>query len=320
MSLIGRRGTAGGVTRRQMHQLRLGLLFASPWIVGLLVFNVYPIVASLYLSFTNYDLINVPHFVGLTNYRDLFANDPLFMTALTNTFSFALASIVLGTVVDVGIALLLNTRVRGIGFYRTCFFLPSIVPFVAGVMVWIWMLNPQFGFVNSVLSLLGITGPSWFADPAWSKPALVLLGLWTSGQAVIIYLAAMQDVPRTLYEAAEIDGAGPLRKVVTITLPMITPAFLFNVVIGIIAAFQYFTQAFIAGGTGAGAGSATGIAAGAPEDSTLFVVLHLYNNAFGYLRMGYASAIAWVLTLIILAITLAVLRSSGRWVYYGGVR
>ena len=311
---------SGSLTRRQMQQLRLGLLFASPWIVGLLVFNVYPICASLYLSFTSYDLINAPRFIGLSNYHDLILNDPLFLTSLTNTITFAIASIAAGTVVDVGIALLLNSRVRGIGVYRTIFFLPSVVPVVAGVMVWLWVLNPQFGFVNGVLGLLNISGPSWFADPAWSKPALVLLGLWTSGQAVIIYLAAMQDVPRTLYEAAEIDGAGSLRKVLTITLPMITPAFLFNVVIGIIGAFQYFTQAYIAGGTGAGAGSASGIAAGAPQDSTLFVVPHLYNNAFGYLRMGYASAIAWVVTVIILVITLVVLRASGRWVYYGGVR
>jgi multiple sugar transport system permease protein len=308
------------LTPRQMHQLRLGLLFASPWIVGLLVFNVYPILASLYYSLTDYDLINAPRFIGLGNYADLFLRDPLFVTALANTVFFAAASIILGTIVDVGIALLLNARVRGIGIYRTIFFLPSVVPFVAGVMVWLWMLNPQFGFVNNLLGLVNIAGPAWFQDPAWSKPALVLLGIWTSGQAIIIYLAAMQDVPRSLYEAAEIDGAGPLRRVINITLPMITPAFLFNVVIGIIGAFQYFTQAFIAGGTGSGAGSSTGIAAGAPQDSTLFVVLHLYNNAFGYLRMGYASAIAWVLTAIILAITLAVLRSSGRWVYYGGLR
>jgi multiple sugar transport system permease protein len=305
------------LTDRRFRQERLGLLFASPWILGLLVFNVYPIFASLFYSFTSYNLLSPPSFVGLDNYRDLFVHDPLFLTSLTNTFSFAVACIVCGTVVDVGIALLLAVHARGISTYRTIFFLPSIVPAVAASLVWLWVLNPQYGFVNSLLGLFNIAGPAWFLDPAWSKPALVMLAVWGSGQAIISYLAAIQDVPSSLYEAASIDGAGVWSRVRHVTLPMITPAFLFNVVMGVIGGFQYFTQAYIVG-TGIGGIQSPNI--GGPQDSTLFAVLYLYRNAFGYLRMGYASAIAWVLTLIILAITLAVLRSSGRWVYYGGVR
>ncbi len=317
MIVVGARAKRGPLTRRQRRQLALGLLFTGPWIVGLLAFNVYPILASLFYSFTYYDLLEPPRFVGLSNYGDLLFHDTLFWTALGNTFYYAGGVIAGGTLLDIGLALLLNARVRGMGVYRTLFFLPSVVPAVAGALIWLWVLNPQYGFLNSVLGLVGLPGPSWFQDPAWSKPSLILLGLWTSGQAIIIYLAALQDVPRVLYEAAEIDGAGPWSRTRAITLPMITPAILFNVVIGIILAFQYFTQAYI---VGTGLGTVLGGDIGGPLDSTLFVGLYLYNHAFAYLHMGYASAMAWIFTLIILALTLGVMRSSGRWVYYGGVR
>jgi multiple sugar transport system permease protein len=291
------------LTRRN---LRNGLLFTAPWLVGFISFTAYPVLASLYYSFTQYDVLSPPHWVGLGNYRQL-VSDPLFWTSLYNTLYYAVFFIPVSLVLQITIAMLLNFRVHGMVLYRTIVYLPSIVPTVAGSLLWLWMLNPQFGLVNQALSFLHIATPGWFSDPAWSKPALILMSMWGIGTGIVIYLAGLQNIPQHLYEAAELDGAGVIAKTIYVTIPMLTPTILFNLVMSLIGTFQYFAQVYI-------------ITNGGPLDSTLFYGLYLYNNAFAYLRMGYASALAWILTRIILFITMGVFKSSGRWVYYGGVR
>ncbi|MCL4508463.1 MAG: sugar ABC transporter permease [Chloroflexi bacterium] len=299
-------------TRRSAHRigrltrinLRNGLLFISPWIIGFLAFQVFPITASLYYSFTNYTVLKPPTFIGTLNYVDL-VKDPLFRISLGNTLYLTLVGVPFGTVIAIGLALLLNVKVPGQAFFRTVFYLPTVVPVVATAALFLWILNPQFGLINQFLALFGIVGPGWLATPLWSKPALILLQLWGVGGSMVIYLASLQDVPAELHEAAQIDGAGTIRRTFSITLPLITPVIFFNVVIGLIGSLQYFTQAYI-------------MTAGGPANSTLVYALYLYNNAFEYFHMGYASALAWVLFIIILLSTLLVFRTAGRWVYYAG--
>jgi multiple sugar transport system permease protein len=284
-----------------------GLLFIAPWLVGLLVFTLYPILASFYYSFTEYDIISPPKFVGLANYQALLTSDPLFYKGVGNTLFYAAIAIPFHISVAIGVALLLNMRVRGMAFYRTIFFLPSIVPEIASALLWAWILNPQFGLANALLRRLGLPTLGWLADPASAKPSLVLIGLWGFGASVVIFLAALQDIPQHLYEAAELDGASTPRKVWHITLPMLTPTIFFNLVLGVIGSFQYFTTAYeLTNGEGG------------PASSTLFYALLLYRNAFKYFKMGYASAMAWLLFAFILAIPLVIFKSSGRWVYYEG--
>jgi multiple sugar transport system permease protein len=284
-----------------------GWLFISPWVIGFLLLTAYPLVSSLYYSFTNYTVIKPPEWVGLSNYIELFTRDPLFWTAIRNSLFFVALYVPLSIVLGVGVAMLLNLPVRGKAIYRTLVFLPSIVPEIVTGLLWIWIFHPQFGAINNLLKLGGMSGPGWLSDPMWSKPALVIISLWGLGSSVVIYLAALQDVPEQLYEAAAIDGAGPLANMRHITLPMITPTILFNLVLGIISGLQTFTSAFIiTKGTGG------------PVDSTLFYGLLIYRNAFSYLKMGYASAMSWILFLVILTITLIVFKTSGRWVFYGG--
>jgi multiple sugar transport system permease protein len=282
-----------------------GLLFISPWLIGFCAFRLYPFLASLYYSFTFYTVLKPPTFIGLDNYRKLLLEDVRFHTAVFNTFYYAIFAVPLGTVVGLLLAMLLNMHVRALALYRTIFYLPSITPAVAVSIVWLWIFNPQVGIMNFLLSLAGIKGPGWLGDPAWAKPALIVMSLWGVGGAVVIYLAALQDVPQELYEAAAIDGANEIQKILHITLPMISPVILFNVVIGLIGAFQYFTQAYVMTG-------------GGPADATLFFSLYLYLSAFQFFRMGYAAAMAWILFLIIVLITALVFRLSGRLVYYGG--
>ncbi|MBS4200468.1 sugar ABC transporter permease [Bacillus sp. FJAT-49732] len=259
---------------------------------------------SLFYSFTDYDIIQKPTWVGFKNFTELM-HDELFWKSLYNTFYYTLFSCPLGVVVGVGIALLLNLKVKGMAIYRTIFYLPSIVPFVASSILWLWLLDPQFGVINALLENLGIPGPGWLVDPQWSKPALILMGLWGVGGPMIIYLAALQDIPNDLYESADIDGATWWQKILFITIPMLTPVILFNLIMGLIGSFQYFTQAYI-------------MTRGGPNDSTLFYALYLYNNAFSYFHMGYASAMAWILFAIVMSVTLLIFKSSARWVYYGG--
>ena len=283
-----------------------GYLFASPVIVGLLVFAAYPTLASVYYSFTDYNVIQPPYWTGLQNYHDLLS-DHLFWLSLANTAIYSVVSIPLSLVLGLGLAILLNQQLRSIGFFRALVYLPSVVPTVAGTILWLWILNPQYGVINNLLAGLGVTGPDWINDPLWTKPALILMSLWGIGPTAIIFLAGLHGVPQSLYEAAEIDGAGRLASFRHITLPLITPTLFFNLVLGIIGALQVFNQPYIFGNNGGG-----------PANSILMYVVYLYQTAFQNFQMGYASAMALILFVVILLLTLLVMGTSRRWVYYEG--
>jgi multiple sugar transport system permease protein len=301
------------LTRAERRGLRTGLLFISPWLVGFLAFNLYPAVASLYYSFTNLKILQEPRWIGTTNYTTMF-NDPLFWKSLSNTLYLTVIGVPLAIVVALGIALLLNRQgIRGIGVFRTIFYLPVVIPGVATAILWIFLLNPSNGLVNQFLGALGFKGPGWFFDPVWSKNGLILLTIWAAGDVVIIYLGALQGVSRALYEAAEVDGAGAWVKLRHVTIPMISPAILFNLITGAIGAFQYFTQAYVVSG-GVERGNDSSI--GGVQNSLLMYGLNLYNFGFRYFQMGYASALAWVLLVTILIATLVLLRVSRGRVYY----
>lgn len=281
----------------------VGWLFISPWAIGFLAFALYPFLSSLFYSFTNYTIIAAPQWVGLQNYGQML-HDSLFWKSLYNTLFYTIISVPVSTVVAIGIALLLNLNIRGQAVYRTLFYLPSVVPLVASSVLWLWLFNPSFGFINAFLNSMGIPGPGWLFSELWVKPSLVLMGLWGLGSPIVIYLAALQGVPHDLYEAARIEGANAWARTRHITIPMISPVILFNVVLGLIGSFQYFTQAYV-------------MTQGGPDNSSLFFALYLYQQAFQYLHLGYASAMAWLLFVLILIVTLVVFRSSVRWVYYG---
>jgi multiple sugar transport system permease protein len=295
----------------QRRRLCLGLGFCAPVVVGLLAFTAYPILASLYYSFTRYSVMKPPTWVGTANYSHL-VHDELFWKSLANTAYYAAIAVPVGIIVALGLALLLNLRVRGQALYRTFFFVPSIVPLVASSVLWIWLFNPQNGAINALLRpLLAHLGlgepPGWFADPVWSKPAIILWSLWGVGGSMVIFLAALQDVPRELHEAAQVDGARAWHRLRHITIPFISPQILFVAIMGLIGAFQFFTPAYVmTQGTGG------------PVDSTLFYSLYLFNVAFADFKMGYACALAWILFLLILACTALLFRTSARLVYYAG--
>ena len=296
-----RRRTA--MSRRQWFW---GLAFAAPWLIGLLVLELYPMVMSAYLSLTHYHVFTAPHWIGLRNYRQLLA-DPLFWLSLRNTLFMVVVGIPLNLATAFGLANLLNARLRGVAVFRTAVYLPTLMPAVAGTLLWMWLLNPVYGLINWLLSTLGLHGPGWFSSPVWSKPALIVMGIWGVGAPAIIFLAALQGVPEVLYEAARIDGAGRWRRLRHITLPLVSPATLFLVITGIIGTFQLFTSAYVVtGGTGG------------QDNSLLFTVVYLYQLAFTELRMGYASALAWILFLVILAVSVLTFRATRRLVYYEG--
>jgi multiple sugar transport system permease protein len=306
-------------TRRN---LRNGLLFLSPWILGFLIFTAYPIVATVYYSFTDYNGVTFPpHWVGLRNYVTLLTNDPEFWPAVANTAWWALFSVPLGIVFGVALALLLNLRVRAMGIYRTLFYLPSMVPAVGSTLLWLWLFNPSGGLVDGILGAIGLGQLGWFTDPNWAKPALLIQSLWGLGGGMIIYLAGLKDIPGELYEAASIDGAGALRRLRYITLPLLTPTIFFNLVLGIIGAFSFFSQALIASSAPSdlGGGGGDGISAvGGPVDSTLFYSLYLYQQIFSYFQLGYASAMSWLLTVVVIALTAIIFGTARKWVYYHG--
>lgn len=287
------------------RDLRNGLLFISPWLVGLIVFTIYPIIASVYFSFTDYSVLRAPRWVGLENYAQLLTGDRLFPKTVVNTLYYAAIALPLGIVGSVSLALLLNKKLTGMSVYRTIFYLPNIVPAVAMSVLWLWLLNPNYGLFNSILKGMGLPGIPWLTSPVWAKPSLIFMSLWGIGGSMVIYLAGLQDIPEHLYEAADLDGASALQKTRHVTLPMLTPTIFFNLVMGLIGVFSYFTQAFI-------------MTRGGPIDSTLFYMLYLYQNAFIYFKMGYASAQAWLLFVVVVSLTMMVFKSSGRWVYYGG--
>jgi multiple sugar transport system permease protein len=294
------------MSRQERRRLGMGLLFASPWIVGFLTFTVYPVILSFYYSLHVYTVFGRPmQWVGLENYVELLTQDELFWASLYNTLFMVVFGIPFHIGLAILMALLLNMNLRGLSIYRTIFYLPTIVPVVATSILWMWVFNPEYGLINAVLAEFGIHGPGWLTDPDLAKPSLILMGAWTIGGTLVIFLAGLQDISRQLYEAAMIDGAGTLHQVRHITLPMLSPVIFFNVVVSVIGGFQIFTQSFI-------------MTNGGPLDATLFYALYLYQNAFRYFNMPYASAMAWILFLIVIAATLIVFRSSARLVYYEG--
>lgn len=287
---------------------KTGMLFVLPWTIGFLVFTLYPMAASLVYSFNIYHSRQPLEWVGWQNYTDLLKDD-LFWTSLSNTIYIVCIGVPLTLLASFLCAVLLNLKVRGQSIYRAIYFLPSIVPTVASTILWVWILNPQMGILNSILESIGIDGPNWMSNPSWSKPGLILLGMWVMGGTIVIYLSGLQDVPTSLLEAAEIDGANWWQRLWHITIPMVSPITLFNLITGVIAAFQYFTQAYIYSGFQA---------LGYPLNSTLFYSVYLYQTGFLYLKMGYASAMAWILFIIILICTLLLLKVSERFTYYAG--
>ncbi len=294
------------ISKRSKRNIRNGLLFVSPFLIGFACFVTYPIVASLYYSFCDFNIFQKPTWIGIENYKNM-VRDDLFVTSVYNTLYYTLLYIPFSLFFGIGMALLLNTKIKGLSIYRTIYYLPTLVPTIAASILWIQILDPTYGLINNILRFLGINGPGWIADPKWSKLSLVVMGFWGIGGSVIIYLAGLQDVPQQLYEAAELDGASNWQKVIYVTLPMISPIILFNLIMGIIGALQYFTQAYV-------------MTNGGPANSTLFYSLYLYRNAFQFFNMGYASAMAWLLFIATLLCTLIVLKSSVKWVYYGGTR
>lgn len=280
-------------------------LMISPWLAGFLLFTLGPMVASLVISFTRWDLLSPARFVGLANYQKMFTRDPLFWQSLKVTTVYTAAYVPLELTGGLILALLMNQRLKGIALFRTIYYLPSVLPGVAFVVLWMWILHPDVGLLNTVLSYLGIQGPRWLVDPRWALSALLMMSLWGLGRSMVIYLASLQTLPAHLYEAAAIDGANAWQSFWKITLPLLTPTIFFNLVLSIISTFQTFTSAFVA-------------TDGGPLDSTLFYVLYLFRQAFQYFNMGYASAMAWFLFLVILILTLLIVRSSEHWVYYEG--
>jgi multiple sugar transport system permease protein len=274
-----------------------------PWIIGFLVFTFGPMGYSVYLSMAKWDIIGTPRWVGLDNYKQLFFKDDLFWTSLKVTAIYSFAGVPLRLALSLILALLLNQAVMFRNFFRTLFYTPSVMSGVAVSLLWMWVFNPEFGVVNHVLAQFGIQGPRWIYDEHWALPSLIIMSLWGAGSEMIIFLAGLQSVPQALYDAAEVDGAGVWHRFRNVTFPMITPVVLFNLVMGIIGSFQVFTQSYVMTG-------------GGPHYATHFLVLYIYNSAFEYLKMGYAAALAWVLFVVILGLTLFVFRSTPFWVFY----
>ena len=299
-----------------------GYLFCLPWILGVLIFTAYPTLASFFFSFTKYNIIQPPRMLGLMNYVNMFTRDPRFFKSVYNSAYYSLLSVPLGMTSSLALAVVLSYRVRLIGFFRTLYYLPALVPPLAGTLLWMLILDPRQGLLNAILGWFRIPPLGWFSDPTWSKPALLVMSLWGVGSGTLLFLASLKDVPAELLEASTIDGATSWRRFWSITIPMISPVILFNLVMSILGSFQVFTSAFVAGSGGGGglSGGATG-SAGGPLDSMLMYMVYLYAQAFRYWEMGYASAMAVVLFTVIMILTLLIFRSSGLWVYYeGGVR
>lgn len=287
--------------------LLAGLIWTAPWWAGFLIFLALPMGFSLYISFCEYPILQPPVFIGAQNYATL-STDPTFWLVLKNTLKFAALSIPAMTVLAILLAALLNQPVRGQAFFRACLFVPTVVPLVAAGIVWMWVLNPQFGVINDALRSIGIAAPPvWLEDPRWALTSLVLVSLWFVGSPMVIYLAGLQDIPRDLYEAAHIDGASVARRFWHITLPGLSPIILFNVIVGIINALQVFALPYVIWRTRPG-----------PERAGYFYTSYLYDNAFRYLKMGYASSMAWIQLLLVLGLTGLVFWLSRRMVHYRG--
>ncbi|MHB8624718.1 MAG: carbohydrate ABC transporter permease [Aggregatilineales bacterium] len=294
---------------RWNEEARAGLLFVSPFIIGFLIFIAIPMAASLYFSFTSYDVINPPIWIGLDNYKHMFNNDPRFLKTLINTLVFVVLYVPTAIPVALALAMMLNARVRGLSFWRTVFYLPQVTPSIAVGILWLRILSPQNGLLNQGLALIGINGPAWTIDANWVKPALVIMKLWSVGWIVIVFLAALQQVPKELYEAAIVDGANPFQRFRFITLPMISGVMFFTLIILTIFALNIFTEPMVMFPPQVYGGQM------GPQDSALFYVLYLFDQAFTHFRMGYASALAWVLFFITIIIVAIQIRISRRIVY-----
>ena len=280
-----------------------GYLFAAPWFIGLCVFTLYPMMSSLYYSFTNYNLARSPDWIGLTNYKIFFTSDGLIPIAVKNTLYYAMFSVPLNMIMGILVALLMNQKVRGINLIRTIYYMPNVVSIVAVAILWQLIFQNNNGLLNMALKAIGIIGPNWLTDPAHAKNALIIMNCWNAGSAMVIYLAGLQGIPRSYYEAAEIDGAGAVRKFFSVTLPLLSPSIFFNLIMGIIGALQTFSQALIMTG-------------GGPNNATTFYVFALYRKAFSDTRMGYACTMAWMLLAATLVLTMCIFRFIGQRVYY----
>lgn len=293
------------LTPERKREAIAGYLFISPWLIGFIVFFVAPIIASFLLSFTDWNIVGQPEWVGFYNYEQIFTSDLRFKKAVEVTLTYAIFYLPLEVVCGIALAVLMNLKLRGIGLFRTLFYMPSIVPQVAASLIWVWMLNARYGVVNTMLGWVGIQGPRWLESPQSIGASLILIALWGIGGSAVIYLAGLQNIPQQLYEAATVDGANKWQQFWQVTLPLLTPTIFFQLVLGLIGVFQTFTPAFIAAGD-----------TGGPQQAGLFYMLYIYNRGFQSLRMGYASALSWILTAFILTVTILVLRSSRYWVYY----
>jgi multiple sugar transport system permease protein len=280
-----------------------GYLSLTPWAIGFALFTAAPILISVILGFTEWTVVRPPRFIGLDNYVHMFTDDPLFWSAIRATVGYVILSLPLRLVCGLGLALLLNLKIPGIHIFRTIFYIPAVISGVAVSLMWIWLLQPDTGVINTLLSYIGIQGPKWFWDLDWALPSVALMSVWRVGGGAIIYLAGLQNIPAQLYEAAQIDGANAWRRFWRITLPLLTPTIFFQLIIEMIDCFKIFTEAFV-------------ITQGGPLRATYFYLLYFYEEAFQNFNMGYASALALVLTLIILIATIFVNRTSKRWVYY----
>jgi multiple sugar transport system permease protein len=305
MALMPRQRAHRGALRRR--EARAGLLFVLPWLLSLLIFTTYPVLAAFYLSLTDYNVVQPPTWVGLQNYHTMLTADPAFWISVKNTAFYTLLAVPLGLAGSLALALLLNLRVRGLAVYRTLVYLPALTPPVVSTIIFIGMFDPEGGLINAILQQVGLPALGWLNDPTWAKPALIMMSLWGLGAGALIFLAGLQEIPQALLEAAAIDGAGPWLRFRHITLPLLTPVILFNLVVGVIGAFHVFTPALVSGGT-----------TGKPLESTLMLMVHIYRNAFRYFAMGYASALAVVLFLAVLMVTWAIFRSAQVWLYEVG--
>jgi len=282
---------------------RVALLFALPWILGFSIFMAYPVLASFLTSFTDFSVLRAPRWIGLENYQEM-AGDEVFWITIRNTLTYVVSAVPLGSVTALLLALLLNTKVKGMAFYRTLFYVPSLVPMVALGVLWLWIFNGEYGLLNEGLRRVGLGTPNWLRDPAWAEVTLVLVAMWGGGNAMVIYLAGLQDIPVSLYEAADLDGAKTWAKTRSVTLPMLSPVILFNAIMGIIGGLQVFAVPYVM------------FPGGQPARSTYFFTTYLFDNAFRFQRMGYASAMGWVLFVITVLLTWLALRLSEKQVHY----
>jgi multiple sugar transport system permease protein len=280
----------------------VGYIFIAPFMLGFLLWFLIPALTSVWMAFQNWNMINPPKFIGFDNFKKI-ATDKLFWQSLKVTTVYTAVSVPLSLVVAFLLALLMNVKVRGIAVFRTLYYMPGIVPAVANAILWAWILNSDFGLLNAFLHIFGIPRILWLQDPRWALPALILMSLWSLGGAMVIFLAGLQGIPNEFYEAAEIDGAGAWSKLWNVTIPLMSPVIFFNLIMGLIGTFQIFTAGYL-------------ITNGGPQNATLFYVLYLYRNGFQYFQMGYAAALAWVLTFIIMGLTVFVFKGLGGRVYY----